>query len=95
MESKSFLFVGGSQEGIHPAPAAKLSLTFVDGVYAEPSEDGVLNPPLNATLETYLLERLPDDDCSGEPRHAYVLIDMESKEVEDHLARLHTTCGTR
>jgi|GEM_PF-2871162 len=95
MESQSFLFVGGSQEGLHPAPAPKVSLTFVDGQYTEPSADGVLNSPLNATLETYLLERLPDDDCSGESRHAYVLIDMEAREVEERLARLQTTCSAK
>lgn len=83
-----FLFIGGSQEGLHPAPAAQTTLTFVDGDFVQPSADGVYNSWLNATLETYILEPIPQDDCSGETQYAYFLVGMDAQESSERFANV-------
>ncbi|MFT3991485.1 MAG: hypothetical protein QM680_08735 [Luteolibacter sp.] len=88
MHSQKFLFVGGSQEGLHPAPAAQVTLTFVDGDFVQPTSEGVYNAPLNATLETYILEPVEDQECSGETQHAYFLAGLDALESQERFVRV-------
>jgi len=87
MQDQSVLFIGGSREGEHALGKIPGMLTYVDGILVKPDEDGAIEAPLNALVETYIWERLPDDGCSGESDHAYILLGLERSDALQRLGK--------
>jgi len=86
MEERRILFVGGSQEGFQTVDPSWLTLTFVNGNMVHPDANGVLDMPLNATLERYVRESIIKRD--GNPGQAYFLEGMDREQSHERLAML-------
>ena len=85
MTGRMFLFIAGSREGPQFVPDPQQTLTLVDGAFVQPGESGVINSPLNATVERYHKENTEDRRDIEEAEEIYVL---EGTPDEDAAARL-------
>lgn len=80
------IFVGGSRNGTAVEQMDRRSFTFVDGYLVEPSPDGTLTVPINATIELYVLDRVEKAD--GEPVSAYFLAALDDKQRREKISLL-------
>ncbi len=80
------LFVGGSRNGVGDVVSVQQSLVFVDGELVIPDRDGVIDKPLNATVEQYQYESF--DDSEGAAHGAYFFQGMEPDERSHRLVAL-------
>jgi hypothetical protein len=81
--------VGGSREGLPMAGVHEPILTFVNGLPVRTAKDGSIDYPLNALIETYLLEEVTGRvDAAGSPVMAYFLVGLETEELVERWERL-------
>ena len=59
-------------------------LTFINGELTHPAADGSIDFPLNAMIETYMLE--PTGEAGEEGSKAYFLVGLEQQEWVERLA---------